>query len=55
MQLIQTLPQTPVAPHPLAQPRQLGQRRGRAAAPVEEAIDLVHDRTQGTQLGLLFF
>src|SRR5438093_69284 len=50
MQLVQAFPQAAVAAHPPPQPRQLGQRRRRATAAVEQSVDFVHDRPQGPQL-----
>ena len=49
IQLVQTLAQTAIASQTLTQLRQLAQGGVRSAAAVEQTIDLVHDRPQGSQ------
>ena len=51
-QLLQHLPQPDEPPQPRPQLRQLGQRRGRPAPPVEQAIDLLHQPAQAAELRL---
>ena len=51
LELVQDLPQSRAATHPLPQPGQLRQRRLRPAAAVEQAVHLVHDPPQGSHRG----